>query len=130
MPLLEVNALHSGYGKIQILQDITLKINKGEFVSIIGANGTGKTTLLRTISGLTQISSGEVMFNGVNIRHYPPHKLPGLGIGHVPEGRQIFPQLTVLENLLVGYVNQTEQLREQQLELIYGLFPRLTPRRP
>jgi branched-chain amino acid transport system ATP-binding protein len=129
MSLLETKDLCSGYGKIQILHGINIVVNKGEFVSIIGANGAGKTTFLRTISGNVTYMSGSIAFDGKNLTGTPAHLIPALGIAHVPEGRQIFPQLTVKDNLLVGaYLNRNPQLREKQLHMVLDLFPRLKER--
>lgn len=129
MSLLETKELCSGYGKIQILHGINIVVNEGEFVSIIGANGAGKTTFLRTISGIVSHKGGSITFEGKNLLETQSHHIPALGIAHVPEGRQIFPQLTVRDNLLVGaYLNRNSELRDKQLNMVLGLFPRLKER--
>lgn len=127
--LLQTENLHAGYGHVEVLRGITMHVNRGEFVAIVGANGAGKTTFLRTISGVNRAWSGTVSFAGQPLNGLAAAKIPALGIAHVPEGRQVFPQLSVRENLLVGaYVNHSEAARRDQLELVYDLFPRLKER--
>ncbi len=106
-----------------------MAMQEGEFVAVIGANGAGKTTLLRTISGVVRARSGSANFNGQDLTALPANRVPSLGIAHVPEGRQIFPQLSVRENLLVGaYLNRDRDRRQRQLDLVLALFPRLRER--
>lgn len=128
MKLLETQGLHSGYGRIEILNHIDIHVKEGEFISIIGANGAGKTTFLRTISGIVHPNKGEILFKEKNITNLPAYKIPSLGIGHVPEGRQIFPKLSVKENLIVGAHLASSQTRESQLNMVAELFPRLKER--
>jgi len=122
--------LVSGYGKIEVLKKVSITVNEGEIVCVLGANGAGKTTLINTISGLVPVRSGKILFMGKDITHMPPHKRVELGLVQVPEGRKIFPKLTVLENLEIGAftVNSTE-LKKKNLEWIYSLFPILYERR-
>jgi len=126
--MLEVTNLHSGYGKLPVLRGVSLRVEEGELVAIIGPNGAGKTTLLRTISGLIKPYSGKILFKGIDITNVPPHKRTRMGIAHVPEGRGIFPNLTVLENLKMGaYVNRHgfhERVKE-----IFKIFPALEERK-
>jgi branched-chain amino acid transport system ATP-binding protein len=130
MELLRVEDLVSGYGKIEVLKKVSITVNEGEIVCVLGANGAGKTTLINTISGLVPVRSGKILFMGKDITHMPPHKRVELGLVQVPEGRKIFPKLTVLENLEIGAftVNSTE-LKKKNLEWIYSLFPILYERR-
>src|SRR3989442_1297755 len=104
--LLSVNNLSVSYGAIRALRDVSLQIEQGEIVTLIGANGAGKTTLLRTISGLLRPAGGTIEWEGTAIHRLKPHEIVRLGISHVPEGRQVFPQLTVLENLMLGAYQQ------------------------
>ncbi len=130
MELLRLEDLVSGYGKIEVLKKVSITVNEGEIVCVLGANGAGKTTLINTISGLVPVRSGKILFMGKDITHMPPHKRVELGLVQVPEGRKIFPKLTVLENLEIGAftVNSTE-LKKKNLEWIYSLFPILYERR-
>jgi branched-chain amino acid transport system ATP-binding protein len=130
MELLKVENLISGYGKIDILKSVSIDVNEGEIVCVLGANGAGKTTLINTISGLIPVKSGKIKFLGKDITNTPPHKRVELGLVQVPEGRKIFPKLTVLENLEIGafLINDTE-LKKKTLEWIYSLFPVLYERR-
>ncbi len=100
--ILQVNNLHVSYGGIKALSGVTIEVNKGEIISIIGANGAGKSTLLRTISGLIKPDYGNIIFDSQDITNMPPHKIAFMGISHVPEGRGIFYNLTVLENLQIA----------------------------
>jgi branched-chain amino acid transport system ATP-binding protein len=126
--LLEVSDIHVFYGKIAALKGVTLEVDAGEIVTLIGANGAGKTTTLKTISGLRPLSAGQILFNGEDISRMPGHKRVTAGIGQAPEGRGVFPGMTVQENLLMGAYarkgNKTADLNE-----VYGLFPRLAERR-
>ncbi|GAB4277142.1 MAG: ABC transporter ATP-binding protein [Candidatus Promineifilaceae bacterium] len=130
MTLLEVNNVHAYYGNIHALKGISLKVNKGEIVSLIGGNGAGKTTTLRTISGLMQPRQGNIVFEGEDLRKYAAHDLVSRGIAMVPEGRGIFGKLTVEENLLMGafHRNDKEEIRKD-VERMYELFVRLGERR-
>jgi branched-chain amino acid transport system ATP-binding protein len=130
-PVLQVEDLSAGYGKIQVLWDISFSVHEGEFVAIIGANGAGKTTLLRTISGLIPVRSGQVRAFGESIRELSAARIVRHGIGHVPEGRQLFPLMTVLENLDSGadYIPEAKKVANQTRSFVYELFPRLAERK-
>ena len=127
---LEIKDLRVHYGKIEAIKGVSVVVNQGEIVTLIGANGAGKTTILKTISGLRPVSSGEVNFDGQSILKIPAHERVELGISQVPEGRGIFPGMTVLENLEMGKFNRKDRKAEMQedLDRIYTLFPRLKER--
>ena len=127
---LEIKDLRVHYGKIEAIKGVSVVVNQGEIVTLIGANGAGKTTILKTISGLRPVSSGSVTFDGVDINKVPAHKRVDLGISQVPEGRGIFPGMTVLENLEMGKFNRKDRKHEmdEDLERVYTLFPRLKER--
>jgi branched-chain amino acid transport system ATP-binding protein len=126
--LLEVSDIHVHYGKIAALKGVSLAVDEGEIVALIGANGAGKTTTLKTISGLRPLSSGSISFNGRDISKLAAHKRVGLGIGQAPEGRGIFPGMTVLENLQMGAYGRKGSTT-QDLRMVFDLFPRLAERR-
>ena len=126
--LLEVNDIHVHYGKVAALRGVTLEVGEGEIVALIGANGAGKTTTLKTISGLRPLSAGRVVFQGQDISKMPAHKRVNLGIGQAPEGRGIFPGMTVQENLLMGAYGRKGELGREMAE-VYELFPRLAERK-
>ena len=126
--LLEVKDINVHYGKIAALKGISIEVNEGEIVSLIGANGAGKTTTLKTISGLRPLSSGQILFNGEDISKTPGHKRVQLGIGQSPEGRGVFPGMTVQENLLMGAYTRKGDL-SGDLDEVYELFPRLNERK-
>jgi branched-chain amino acid transport system ATP-binding protein len=121
--MLSVSALHGGYGRIPILNAISFEVAKGEFVGIFGHNGMGKTTLLRVLAGQLPATSGTVALEGRDITRLAPHVRARLGLGYVPQGRQIFPQLTVLENLRMGAIGAGRG--EDEIERVLSLFPRL-----
>ena len=127
---LELKDLHVHYGKIEAIKGISVVVNEGEIVTLIGANGAGKTTILKTISGLRNVSSGDITFDGKSINKIPAHERVDLGISQVPEGRGIFPGMTVLENLEMGKFNRKDRKAEmhEDLERVYTLFPRLKER--
>ncbi len=129
-PLLQLERLHTYYGHIHALRGIDLVVNQGEIVTLVGSNGAGKSTTLRTISGLAKARFGNVMLNGETITNKKPHEIASLGIGHVPEGRRIFPLLTVRENLEIGAWSSKADNRHMlmRMEEMYGLFPRLKER--
>jgi branched-chain amino acid transport system ATP-binding protein len=128
-PLLEIEQLRAGYGGAEVLHGIDLEISQGEFVCIIGANTAGKTTLLRAISRLVPVSSGVIRFDGTDLMHLQAHQIPSLGIAHVPEGRQVFPEMTVEENLLLGAFSVRGQGDlPARIEDMLELFPRLRER--
>jgi len=130
MTMLAVNDLNLSYGGFQALVDITLQVKRDQIVSILGSNGAGKSTLLKAISGLLKPSSGSIHYDGGRIDHLDPHEIVRLGLALVPEGRKIFPSLTVLENLLIGsYVPEARRTKDEQLENVFELFPRLKERK-
>lgn len=130
VPLLEVRDLTSGYGEVQILWGASLVLQPGRLTTLIGSNGAGKTTLLRTIMGLVRPWSGSVLFEGRDIRALTPHAKPDLGLVLVPEGRQLFTEMTVIENLELGAVNHRARDRlAHNLDRVLELFPRLKERR-
>ena len=117
------------YGAIAALQGVSLKVNRGDIVTLIGANGAGKTTTLRTVSGLLKARSGEVLYDGRNVTNAPPHELVRLGLAHVPEGRMVFANLTVLENLRMGaYLVRDKDAIQREQDYVYSIFPRLKER--
>jgi branched-chain amino acid transport system ATP-binding protein len=126
--LLELKDVHTYYGRIEALQGISLEVRRGEIVTLIGANGAGKTTILKTISGLLHARKGQVLFKGADITQRAAHDLVKAGIGHAPEGRRIFSRLTVFENLQMGAFTRTQSEAREDIERIYGLFPRLRER--
>jgi branched-chain amino acid transport system ATP-binding protein len=128
--LLKVSHINSFHGSFQALWDVSLVVKPGEIVAIIGANGSGKSTLLNTISGLVHPAIGSIEFEGKNISALEPFHIVDLGISQVPEGRRIFPDLTVLENLIIGsYNRQARPKRAQNLQYVYQLFPILEQRK-
>jgi len=128
--MLEVNEIDTCYGKVQALWDVSLKIEEGEIVALVGANGAGKTTLLNTISGVLHPVSGSVEFLGQRIDGLPPHAIVELGISHVPEGSRVFPEMTVHENLEMGaYPYHAWKHKDETFKQVYELFPRLQERK-
>jgi len=125
--LLKLTDLTVNYGPIEAIHHVSLEVNTGEIVALIGSNGAGKTTILRTISGLLRPTAGSVNFDGKDITRGKPHKIVAMGISHVPERRGIFANLTVLENLLMGAY--TRRLADKDFDEVYALFPRLAERR-
>jgi branched-chain amino acid transport system ATP-binding protein len=129
MALLELNEVHTYYGNIHALKGISLTVDKGEIVTLIGANGAGKSTTLRTISGITPPRQGHVTLEGQRIDQTPAHKIVNLGVLQSPEGRRIFPRLTVRENLEMGAFTRTDKDEiAADMEKVFGLFPRLKER--
>ena len=127
--MLSINNLHVHYGAIHAIKGISLEVNDGEIVSLIGANGAGKTTILHTISGLVKATSGEITYNGVNLRATAPNRIIKLGMAHVPEGRHVFSRMTVMENLLMGaYSLRDAEKMKANLETVFRSFPRLKER--
>lgn len=127
--MLEVNNVCTYYGDVQILKSVTLKVDPGEMIAVIGANGAGKTTLINTITGLVRPRSGEILFNGMKISRLNPWDIVNQGLIQVPEGRLLFPQMTVLENLeMGGYRIQSASQMAKQLERVYQLLPVLKDR--
>ena len=130
MALLEVKDLHVSYGVIEAIKGITFEVNEGEIVTLIGANGAGKTTTMQSIMGLIHPKSGTVTYNGTSIAGMPTHQIMRLGMTQVPEGRRVFSELTVYENLLMGaYIERNREKVKKDIEEIYTYFPRLGERR-
>ena len=130
MTMLEVDNVHTYYGQIHALKGISLTVDQGEIVTLIGANGAGKSTTLKTISGLLRPRQGAIRLNGQDLGKFPAHKIVEQGIVHVPEGRRVFGRLTVLENLEMGAYSRTDNPGiGQSLERVFILFPRLKERR-
>ena len=128
--MLEIGELRVGYDGRPVLGEVSLTVGSGEFVAVVGPNGAGKTTLFNAISGIVPAAGGTIRFDGSDLLAVPPSERPHLGIAHVPEGRQVFPSLTVLENLQMGaYAASGRSAREQDLERIHALFPVLAERR-
>jgi branched-chain amino acid transport system ATP-binding protein len=129
-PLLEIKGLNAGYGGIDVLHDIDIEMREGEFVCIIGANTAGKSTILRTISRLVPNVRGTLRFNGNDLAARTAHDIPSLGIAHVPEGRHVFPDMSVEENLMMGaFIARKATDLQQRMERIFELFPRTRERR-
>ena len=129
MALLEIKDLEVSYGIIKAIKGISFDVNEGEVIALIGANGAGKTTILHTITGLITADRGTVQFEGKEITKVPAHKIVGMGMAHVPEGRRVFANLTVLQNLKMGaYTRKDKNEIEQTLETVYTRFPRLKER--
>lgn len=130
MSLLSVQDLEVYYGVIQAIKGISFEVKQGEVIALIGANGAGKTTILHTITGLVSAKSGKVTFNNRDLLKTPAHKIVSLGMAHVPEGRRIFAELTVLENLKMGaYTRSDTKEIEETLQMVYKRFPRLEERK-
>ncbi len=130
MAMLEVRNLEVFYGVIQAIKGISFDVNQGEIIALIGANGAGKTTILHTITGLIPSKAGTISYEGKDITKMPGYKLVSMGIAHVPEGRRVFAQLTVLQNLKLGAFTRNDKAEiESTLEMVYQRFPRLKERR-
>ena len=128
--MLTLSAVSASYGSVPAIGDISIDVGEGEAVGLLGANGAGKSTTLRAISGLMRLTAGTITFLGTNIAALPPYKVAELGIAHVPEGRQVFPEMTVQENLEIGaYVPRAKADRGRTLDLVFGIFPILAERR-
>jgi branched-chain amino acid transport system ATP-binding protein len=120
----------ASYGSIPAVYDVSIEVGEGEAVGLLGANGAGKSTTLRAISGLVRLASGMITFFGTNVASLPPYRITELGIAHVPEGRQVFPEMTVQENLEIGaYVRSAKAVRGRSLDLVFSIFPVLAERR-
>jgi len=129
VPILELNNVVAGYGKKEIINKISIKINQGRIVTLLGSNAVGKTTILKTILSQTCLRSGEIKYNGIDISNLATHKIARLGISYVPEGRGIFANLTTKENLLAGaYLLKSKQELENNLNRVYSIFPILKER--
>lgn len=128
--MLKLQGVSAAYGSVPAISGITIEIGAGEAVGLLGANGAGKSTTLRAISGQVKLTSGTIIFDGVDLGSRPAYRIPELGIAHVPEGRQVFPEMTVQENLEIGaYVPKAKAERARTMELVYEIFPRLADRR-
>ncbi len=130
MALLEVRSINTFYGRVHALEDVSLTVEQGEIVTLIGGNGAGKSTTLRTISGMVPAASGDVIFDGANITRLQTHQIVYRGIAHVPEGRRLFTRMTVLENLEMGGFSRRDRgAMAADLKRVYELFPRLAERK-
>lgn len=130
MAMLEINDLQVCYGVINAIKGVSFEVNEGEIIALIGANGAGKTTILHTITGLVPAKSGSIMFEGTDLLKTPAHRIVSMGMAHVPEGRRIFQELTVLENLKMGaYTRKDKKEISDTLEMVYKRFPRLEERK-
>ena len=128
--MLKVTGIDVAYGDVQVLWDVSFEVREKEILVLVGANGAGKSTTLRTISGLLRPRKGSIEFKGLRLDHIPDHKIIEQGIAHVPEGRRLFPEMTVEENLIMGSLKPKAKARRQQtLQWVYQLFPRLEERR-
>ena len=130
MAVLEIKDLEVNYGVIKAIKGVSFDVNEGEIIALIGANGAGKTTILHTITGLIQAKKGSIVFDGKELTKTPPHKIVSMGMAHVPEGRRIFQQLSVLENLKLGaYTRKDKSEIASTLKMVYERFPRLEERK-
>jgi branched-chain amino acid transport system ATP-binding protein len=128
--VLTLSGVSASYGSVPAVSDVSLTVGESEAVGLLGANGAGKSTTLRAISGLMRLTAGSITFLGTDIAALPPYKVAELGIAHVPEGRQVFPELTVKENLEIGaYIPRAKAERNRTLDLVFGIFPVLAERR-
>lgn len=129
-PLLKVENIEVYYGMIKALKGVSFEVNKGEIVALIGANGAGKTTILHTVTGLLKPKTGNILYNDMDITKIPAHKIVTMGMAHVPEGRRIFSQLSVLDNIKLGaYTRKDKNEIEKSLKYVYERFPRLEERK-
>ena len=126
--MLAIEKLQVGYGKVQALWDVTLEVPDGEIVALVGANGAGKTTLLKAVSGLLRRQAGSITYDGKHIEEASPPEIVKHGVVHVPEGRKLFPEMTVIENLLMGAYTLSQSQRPQRLERVFSVFPVLKER--
>src|SRR5690606_4129277 len=128
--MLVIDSIVTHYGPVQALKGISLEVREGEIVTLIGANGAGKSTTMRTISGLVRPTSGSIKYQGRELTALPPERIVAMGIAHVPEGRRVFPMMTVLENLELGAFTRKDAAGvRQDMEFVFSLFPRLAERR-
>ncbi len=127
--MLEISSLNVAYGRVQVLFDVSISVGQGELVTVIGANGAGKTTLLLTVSGVLRPMGGEITFDGDRIDNLRPHEIVGMGLGHVPQGKELFPAMTVLENLEMGaHLVKEQDEYQHRLARAFDFFPRLSER--
>jgi len=130
MAMLEIKDIEVYYGMIQAIKGVSFEVNEGEVIALIGANGAGKTTILHTITGLITPKKGQIMFEGKDLTHVPAHKIVSMGMAHVPEGRRVFAQLSVLDNLKMGaFTRKDKNEIEETLAKVYKRFPRLEERK-
>ncbi len=128
--MLKIQNLNFAYGDLQVLWDVSLEVNQGEIVTVVGANGAGKSTTLRNVSRLVKPGTGSITFEGTDLTKLPSHKVVELGLIQVPEARRIFPEMTVVENLRMGsFVKATRKDREKNMERVFSLFPRMAERK-
>jgi branched-chain amino acid transport system ATP-binding protein len=128
--MLKINNIDVGYGDVQVLYEVSLDINDGELVAVIGANGAGKTTLLRAISGVLRSTCGSIEFEGQEISNRQPDKIVADGIVHIPEGRLLFPNMSVRENLLMGaYLAKSAEIKKERMQSVYEMFPKMKERK-
>jgi len=128
--MIELAGVSASYRKVPAIRDIDIRVGEGEAVGLLGANGAGKSTTLRAISGLVKLTAGRITFEGNDLAALSPYRIAELGIAHVPEGRQVFPEMTAQENLEMGsFAPRAKAQRAQSLELVYAVFPRLAERR-
>src|SRR6201989_860211 len=128
--MLKLTGVSAAYGAVPAITDVSIEIGEGEDVGLLGANGAGKSTTLRAISGQVKLTSGTITFAGTDVSSLPPYRITELGIADVPEGRQVFPEMTVQENLEIGaFVPKAKAERARTLDLVYGIFPRLADRK-
>lgn len=128
--VLNVEGLEVAYGEVQVVFGVSLHVDKGELVGLVGGNGSGKSTILRVLSGMLRARGGTATYRGQNLNGVPPHRITELGVAHVPMGRQLFGQMSVEENLLMGaYLPRTRAHRAANLQKVYDFFPRLTEKR-
>ena len=126
--MLTINNVDAGYGDISVLRDVSMEIPAGKIVALIGANGAGKTTLLRAISGLIRPTAGEILFDEQPIHSWPSHRIVAAGLVQVPEGRHLFPDMTIHENLELGSFKRGKKVRSQSIDRVYAMFPKLLER--
>lgn len=128
--MLDIRGIDVNYGEVQVIHDLSLKVGEGDTVALLGSNGAGKTTTLKTISGLLRPKNGEILLRGERLDQIPPSSVISNGISHVPEGRRLFPQMTIEENLLMGaFEKSLWGRRKQKLQYVYQLFPKLKERK-
>jgi len=127
--MLKLEGIHVYYEESRAVSDVSISVKKGEFVTIIGANGAGKTTIMKAIMGLIRVKKGRIYFKDIDLTNKPPWVRAEMGIGYIPEGRRVFPDLTVIENLKIGaYTIKSKQVLKQNLERVFSLFPKLGER--
>jgi len=127
--VLKLSMVSASYGSVPAVNEVSIEVGEGEAVGLLGANGAGKSTTLRAISGLVKLTGGSIIFDGTNISGMAPYKITELGIAHVPEGRQVFPEMTVLENLEIGaYIPSAKADRKRTIDLVFSIFPKLAIR--